>query len=103
MAGVLAVSLAVRSGRLGLGTRAVLVSALAIVAPLSFMMSGLMMPAPYEHGEDGSLMFGAYCLNCTVAWALLPIAAAGLALRGSFAASSTSCVRCSRNSGSRFT
>lgn len=87
-AGFLAVALAVRGGTFGLGTRVALVSALAVLGPLSFMVSGFLMPAPYENGELGDLSFGAYCLNCTVAWALLPIVAAGLVLRGAFAASS---------------
>ena len=87
-AGLLAVLLAVRGGSFGLGTRAALVSALAVLGPISFMVSGFLMPAPYANGEIGDLSFGAYCLNCTVAWALLPIVAAGLALRGAFAASS---------------
>jgi hypothetical protein len=50
------------------------------------MISGLLLPVPYEHGEMGDLSFGAYCLNCSLAWALLPIAAAGLSLRNAFAA-----------------
>jgi hypothetical protein len=87
-AGFIAVALAVRGGSFGLGTRTALVSALAVLGPLSFMVSGFLMPVPYANGEIGDLSFGAYCLNCTVAWALLPIVAAGLALRGAFAASS---------------
>lgn len=88
VAGVVAIVLAVRPGRLGLGSRALLVSGLALLGPLGFMLLGLFTPPPYAHGEVGNLMFGAYCLNCTVAWALLPMVAAGLALRGSFAAGS---------------
>lgn len=87
-AGILAVVLAVRGGSFGLGTRTALVSALAVLGPLSFMVSGFLMPMPYENGEIGDLSFGAYCLNCTVAWALLPIVSAGLVLRSAFAASS---------------
>lgn len=87
-AGFIAVALAVRGGSIGLGTRSALVSALAVLGPLSFMLSGFLMPFPYPNGEIGDLSFGAYCLNCTVAWALLPIVAAGLALRNAFAASS---------------
>jgi hypothetical protein len=87
-AGILAVVLAVRGGSFGLGTRTALVSALAVLGPLSFMVSGVLMPMPYENGEIGDLSFGAYCLNCTVAWALLPIVSAGLVLRSAFAASS---------------
>ena len=86
-AGLLALVLAVRRGAQGLGTRAALVGACAVLGPLGFMIAGLAMHAPYERGEQGSLMFGAYCLNCTVVWALLPLVAAGLSLRGAFAAS----------------
>ncbi len=86
VAGFAALVVSLRSGSLGLGSKTALVSVLALLGPLGFMLAGLLVPAPYEHGETGGLMFGAYCMNCTVAWALLPIAAAALSLRGAFAA-----------------
>jgi len=85
-AGILALALAIRGGQLGLGTKTLLVSGLAVLAPIAFMVSAFLLPIPYEHGETGDVSFGAYCLNCSLAWALLPIAAAGLSLRGAFAA-----------------
>jgi hypothetical protein len=85
-AGLLAIVAASRPGRLGLGVRPVLIVVLALVGPSIFLVAGLAMPAPYPGGEVGNLMFGAYCLNSTVAWALLPIASAAVVLRGAFAA-----------------
>jgi hypothetical protein len=85
-AGILAIVAASRHGRLGLGVRPALVVMLALVCPLIFLVAGLVMPAPYPRGETGNLMFGAYCLNSTIAWALLPIASAAVVLRGAFAA-----------------
>jgi len=84
-AGVLAIVAASRRGRLGLGVRPVLVVSLALVCPMIFLVAGLCMPAPYAGGEIGNLMFGAYCLNSTIAWALLPIVSAAVVLRGAFA------------------
>jgi hypothetical protein len=85
-AGVLAIVAAARHGPLGLGARPALLVTLALVCPLIFLVAGLAMPAPYPGGESGNLMFGAYCLNSTIAWALLPIASAAAVLRGAFAA-----------------
>jgi hypothetical protein len=85
-AGILAVVAASRPGRFALGVRPTLIVTLALVCPSIFLLAGLGMPLPYSGGESGNLMFGAYCLNSTVAWALLPIASAAVVLRGAFAA-----------------
>ncbi len=84
-AGILAIVAASRPGRVGLGVRPVLVVALALICPVIFLVAGLCMPAPYAGGELGNLMLGAYCLNSTIAWALLPILSAAIVLRGAFA------------------
>ncbi len=85
-AGVLAIVAAAQQGQLGLGARPLSIVMLALMCPLVFLVAGLAVPAPYRHGETGNLMFGAYCLNSTLAWALLPIASAAVVLRGAFAA-----------------
>ncbi len=85
-AGGLAVATASLGGRLSLGIRAPFVRALALLAPVSFISAGLLMPAPYQGGESGDLALGAACLNCTLLWALLPLTAAALSLRRTFAA-----------------
>jgi len=84
-AGILAVVAACYRGRLGLGARPLVIVALALVCPLLFLVAGVCMPVPYSGGESGNLMFGAYCLDSTIAWALLPIVSAGIVLRGAFA------------------
>lgn len=88
-AGILAIVAAYQRGRFGLGTRPALVVALSLVCPLTFLVAGLCMPPPYPGGATGNLTIGAYCLNSTIAWALLPIASAGVALRRAFASGAT--------------
>jgi hypothetical protein len=84
-AGIVAVVAACHGGRFGLGVRPLLVFVLALVCPLLFLVAGMFMPEPYPGGEMGNLEFGAYCLDSTVVWALLPIVSAGIVLRGAFA------------------
>jgi hypothetical protein len=83
-AGMLAIVAAYHRGRFGLGSRPALVVALALVCPLTFLLAGLGMPTPYAGGDPGNLMSGAYCLNITMAWTLLPIVSAGVVLRRAF-------------------
>lgn len=85
VAGLVAIVASTHGGALGLGLKSTVVIALALVCPAVFMMAGLLLPPPYAGGETGGVMFGAYCLNSTVMWALLPIVSAGFALRGAFA------------------
>lgn len=85
-AGCSAVALASYGGKLSLGGSIATVRVLAVLAPLSFVLLGLALPSPYVGGQAGNLSLGASCLDSTLVWALLPVAAAGIALRGTFAA-----------------
>jgi hypothetical protein len=86
VAGLVCFTAAIAPGRLGLGARAGVLAALALLMPLSFVVSGYALSPPYPEAPAGTLVNGVFCLNVALAWTLVPLVAAGLALRGAFAA-----------------
>jgi hypothetical protein len=84
---VLALVVALGSGKLGLGVRVALVSALSVLAPLSFLAIAAGTPAPKDVPAGVLTLPGILvCFGITVAWAAVPLLLASLALRGAFAA-----------------
>jgi hypothetical protein len=83
-AGSLVVALG--SGKLGLGWKIGLVSALAVLGPLTFCLIALGAPVPGEFTNDaGSLLAMFVCFDITVAWIAVPLLFAALSLRAAFA------------------
>ena len=83
-AGLLCLFAAVTPGRLGLGARAAVLAALALAFPASFMVVNYALSPPYPEAPLGVFMNGVFCFNIALAWTLLPLIAAGFALRGAF-------------------
>jgi hypothetical protein len=75
---------ALSPGRLGLGARVTLLAALALALPLTFTLSNYALAPPYAEAPLGSFKHGVFCFNVAIAWTLLPLIAAGIALRSSF-------------------
>jgi len=74
------------SGKLGLGWKIGLVSALAVLGPLTFCLIALGAPVPRELAHDADSLLGIFvCFDITVAWAAVPLLLAALSLRGAFA------------------
>jgi hypothetical protein len=84
VAGLICLLAALSPGRLGLGPRVGVLAALALVAPLTFALSGYTLSPPYPEAPLGSFKHGVFCFNIAIAWTLLPLIAAGLSLRSSF-------------------
>jgi hypothetical protein len=75
-----------RRGSLGLGAKIALVSALAILGPVSFCVIGAGAPTPRPPEPDStSLLRAMLCFDLTAVWAAVPLLGAALALRGAFA------------------
>lgn len=84
---VVALVVALGSGRLGLGVRMGLVSALAVLGPASFVLIAAGAPVPGEVPAGVATMIGILlCFDITVAWAAVPLLLAALTLHGAFAA-----------------
>jgi hypothetical protein len=75
---------ALSPGRLGLGARVTLLAALALALPVAFTASSYALSPPYPDAPLGSFKHGVFCFNIAIAWTLLPLIAAGLALRSTF-------------------
>lgn len=86
VAGAICFIAAVAPGRLGLGARIGVLTTLALLMPLAFVVSGYALSPPYVGAPSGTMVNGVFCFNIALAWTLLPLIAAGLALRGAFAA-----------------
>jgi hypothetical protein len=84
LAGVICLVAALSPGRLGLGARVAALAGLAVIAPLGFTLSGYVLSPPYPAAPLGSFKHGVFCFSIAIAWTLLPLIAAGVALRGSF-------------------
>jgi hypothetical protein len=86
---VLSLFIALGSGRLGLGLKVSLISALAFLGPASFVLVAIGAPVPVGEGPEGlaSLVRIFVCFDLTVAWAAVPLLLAALTLRGAFASS----------------
>lgn len=84
---VLALVVALGSGKLGLGMRLALVISLAVIGPASFALIAAGAPAPGDVTADaaspGATML---CFDLTLAWAAVPLLLAVITLRGAFAA-----------------
>jgi hypothetical protein len=83
-AGALCFVAALSSGRIGAGQRVTLLATLSLLAPLLYTLSGYLLAPPYAGAPIGDLKHGVSCLNVALAWTLLPLLAAGVALRRSF-------------------
>lgn len=84
VAGAACVLAAESAGRLGLGARVGLLAALSLLSPAAFVLGALLAPAPYAAAATGDFRDGAFCFHMALAWTVLPLLAAGLALRGTF-------------------
>lgn len=83
--GALSLWLALAPGRLGLGLHVRIISALAVLGPLSFWLLAAGLPAPYADGQPASFWLSALlCMDITLAWAAAPLLLAALALRRAF-------------------
>jgi Negative regulator of sigma F len=83
-AGLLCLVAAVSPGRLGLGVRVALLATLALALPLGFVLASVLDSPPYPGAPLGLFKHGVFCFNIALAWTLLPLIAAGFALRGTF-------------------
>lgn len=73
-------------GKLGLGLKIGLISGLAILGPLAFILIALGAPMPYAPGPGAASVLGILvCFDITVAWTAVPLLCAALALPGAFA------------------
>lgn len=75
---------ALGSGKLGLGFKIGLVSALAVLGPASFCLVALGAPLPRQP-EPGTLVDTVLCFDITAAWVAVPLLCAAITLRGAFA------------------
>jgi hypothetical protein len=74
-------------GKLGLGARIGLITALALLGPLAFCLVALGAPIPHVADSDESSVLGILvCFDITVAWTAVPLLCAALVLPGAFAA-----------------
>jgi hypothetical protein len=80
----LALGLAVTPGRLGLGARSGVLTAVALILPTYLIVAGLVMSPAHENGPPGNLRQGLYCFAMMLLWAALPLAAAAVVLRSWF-------------------
>jgi negative regulator of sigma F NrsF-like protein len=81
---VASLCVALSPGKLGLGVSLLGTAALGLIAPLSFWLSALAMPAPGGLVRDASLLSALVCLDITLLWAALPLVAAAVSLRRAF-------------------
>lgn len=88
-AGCLVVALA--PGKLGLGIGVGLVSALALIGPVSFWMLALGLPMPHPVGPTplGFWLGSLLCLDITLSWVSAPLLLMALSLRRAFPAHAT--------------
>jgi hypothetical protein len=85
--GACCLAVALAPGKLGLGLGVTVVSAMALLGPLSFWVLAMGMPAPHP-ASDGPLGFwlgSLLCLDITLSWAAAPLLLVALSLRRAFA------------------
>lgn len=77
---------ALAPGKLGLGLGVGLIGSIALLAPLSFWVLALGMPAPHAPvaGSLGFWLGSLLCLDITLAWAAAPLLLVALATRRAF-------------------
>jgi Negative regulator of sigma F len=78
---------ALAPGKLGLGLGVGLVSAMALLGPVSFWLFALGMPPPHPPvpGNLGFWLGSLLCLDITLSWAAAPLLLVAFALRKAFA------------------
>lgn len=88
--GLASLAVAVRAGRFGLGTNIGLLTALALIGPIAFWLTGFGAPLPRipEDGSD-SWVNAFVCLDIILTWAAVPILCAALSLRRAFPSASS--------------
>ena len=73
-------------GKLGLGSKIGLISALVLLGPLAFCLIAFGAPIPHATAADDSSLLGILvCFDITVAWTAVPLLCAALTLPGAFA------------------
>jgi Negative regulator of sigma F len=79
---------ALAPGKLGLGVGVGLVSAMALIGPVSFWLLALGMPVPHaaEANNLGFWLGSLLCLDITLSWAAAPLLLLALSLRRAFPA-----------------
>jgi len=82
--------LALSPGRFGLGRSVRWLLMLATIGPLSFWLAALAMPLPRVAESDPSFWVSTFvCLDLTLAWLAVPLAAAAFSLRHAFPTAAT--------------
>lgn len=89
VAGLVCLAAATTPGRLGLGARVSLLATLALALPVTFAVVSYFFSPPYPGAPKGEFKYGVLCFNVAIAWTLLPLVAAGFALRGTFVTRAT--------------
>jgi hypothetical protein len=89
IAGLACLVAATTPGRLGLGARVTLLATLALALPTAFAVVSYVFSPPYAGAATGEFKHGVFCFNVAIAWTLLPLIAAGFALRGTFVTRAT--------------
>jgi hypothetical protein len=82
----LSLVLALARGKRGVGTRASHVAAATVGAQGALLLAILVFAHAIPDGPPGNALDTAYCFNVTLGFALLPMLAAGIALRRAFVA-----------------
>ena len=85
--GACCLAVALAPGKLGLGVGVAVVSAMALLGPLSFWVLALGMPAPHPPAPSpfGFWLGSLLCLDITLSWAAAPLLLIALSLRRAFA------------------
>ncbi|HSU39391.1 MAG TPA: NrsF family protein [Polyangiaceae bacterium] len=89
VAGLVCLIAATTPGRLGLGARVTVLATLALALPATFAVVSYVFSPPYAGAPAGEFKYGVLCFNVALAWTLLPLIAAGIALRGTFVTRAT--------------
>ena len=89
VAGLVCLAAATTPGRLGLGARVSLLATLALALPATFAVMSYFFSPPYPGAPQGEFKYGVLCFNVAIAWTLLPLVGAGIALRGTFVTRAT--------------
>lgn len=82
---VASLGVALSPGKLGLGIGLGTVVTLALLGPLSFWLSALVVPRPAALLSDAGLVAALVCFDLTLLWSVVPLVAAAFSLRRSFA------------------
>jgi hypothetical protein len=83
-AAALCLVVALSAGRLGIARRVGVIAAAAVLPPLALLAGVVLLSPAVSSGPPGAPIEIAYCFNVTLGFALLPMLAAGVALRRTF-------------------